>query len=130
MKQARIANLVRDLGKTVVEALDKDAEAQGLDDEEHVTRTRSLIEALAWALERQQVVEIDPAEFKTEMRGFAREVFAQRCRRARQADGEPDTANAAQEDRSHFDALYGAKRGRTKKTSQETGRSGCKSGLN
>jgi hypothetical protein len=114
MKQAQIANLVTELGKTVVEALDKDAETQCLDDEEHVARTRTLIEALALALERQQVVEIDPAEFKTEMRGFAREVFAQRCRRARQADGEPDTANAAQEDRNHFDALYATKRGRAR----------------
>src|SRR5574337_550425 len=114
MKQAPIADLVRELSTTVVEALDKDAETQRLDDEEHVVRTRSLIEALGWALERQQVDEIDPTEFEMELRAFAREVFAQRCRRVRTADGEPETADAGREDRRYFDGLYGAKRrGRT-----------------
>jgi hypothetical protein len=115
MMQGLIAELVRELSKTVVEALDKDAETQGLDDGEHVVRTRSLIEALAWTLERQQVDEIDPTDFETEMRAFAREVFAQRCRRARTADGEPESADAGRQDYRYFDQLYGAKRrGRTR----------------
>jgi hypothetical protein len=60
VKQPPSADLARELSKAVIEAVDKYAETQRLDDEEHVVRMRSLIEALRGTLERGQIDEIDP----------------------------------------------------------------------
>lgn len=108
MNKSQIIDLMKDLGKTVVEVLDHDADVQCLEDEEYIARLRKIIEALAWAVERRHIGDMIPADFAAEMRAFAREVFVQRCKRVRRSENIPEEGDAAEKDRNYFEKLYGA----------------------
>ena len=114
MKTADSIDLLKEVAKTVVEALEADAELQVIDDAEHLKRVRSIVGALSGLLQRESIPARDRVEFERATKAFARELFLRRCRNARNQDN-ADDREEIEEDRKYFEKLYDAKvkRGKT-----------------
>ena len=106
MKGADIADLGKELAKTVLETLESDAKRQILDDEEHIARVRHVIEGIVACLKRQGVPSKQGDLLQRELKAFIAELFIRRCGAARVADGESNGSEEQAADRDYFEKLY------------------------
>jgi hypothetical protein len=70
---------IKDLAKSVLEALDDDWESQLLEDSEHIVRIRRVIDALVRFAESEGTATSDAARLQAELVAFAEHLFVAGC---------------------------------------------------
>ena len=106
MEVNEVVDLGKALGDSVLQALDLDAERGVLDDSEHLPRLRSVVEAIVGCLKSRGLAAGQSKLVQHELKNFAAELFLQRCREARIAEGEPNESQNEAVDREYFEKLY------------------------
>jgi hypothetical protein len=101
-----VVDLGKALGNSVLQALDLDAERGVLDDSEHIPRLRSVVEAIVGCLKTRGLASGQSKLVQHELKKCAAELFLQRCREARIAQGEPNDSQNEAADREYFEKLY------------------------
>lgn len=107
-----LAGLGKDLAKSVLEALDLDADRQGLDDREHIVRLRHVLEAIVGCLKTHSMPSGQSEFVQRELKSFAVELFLRRCRAARISHGESNDSEKEASDREYFEELYRSRKRR------------------
>jgi hypothetical protein len=106
MEMNDIVDLGKELAKSVVEALDLDAERQLLDDSEHIVRLRHVLDGVAGCLRAHGVPSRQSQHIHRELKRFAVELFLRRCRAARILNGESTDPQKEASDRQYFEKFY------------------------
>jgi len=101
-----LTEVTKEIGKSVIEALEADTESQKLDDAEHIVRIRGIVRAIAAFLEREKVASKRRDLLEQELKAFAREVFLQRCQAARAVDEDADSLEEDGAGGKYFDHVY------------------------
>ena len=112
MERDDLADLGKELAKSVLEALDWDAKRQVLDDGEHIVRVRHVLDAIVACLKRKGIPCRQSDLIERELKVFAAELFVGRCRTARVADGEPNGPENEAGDREYFEKHYRSRKRR------------------
>jgi hypothetical protein len=106
MNDNGISKEYEELVKTFLRLLNADATRQVLDDTEHITRIRFVLEGIRADVQSHGTDAKRARSFFEEMRAYARKLFIQSCTDARASYEDDDDPNEAHEDGVYFDELF------------------------
>jgi hypothetical protein len=107
-----LVGLGKELAKSVLEALDRDAHRHLLEDREHIVRLRQVLEAMVGCWKTHGMPSRQSELVQQELKSFAVELFIRRCRAARISHGESHDPEKEASDREYFENFYRSRKRR------------------